>query len=68
MYLKFVKLLNEKGVSTYQVAKKTKINQSTFSDWKRGRCQPKMDKLQKIADYFGVPITYFLDETKESEG
>lgn len=32
-----------------------------FSDWKSGKSKPKVDKLKKIADYFGVTIEYFLE-------
>ena len=65
MYEKFANLLNERNISTYQVAKATGIGQSTFSDWKNGRSTPKADKLQKIADYFGVTVDYFTGEQKE---
>ena len=42
------------------VSKDTGIAQSTISDWKTGRSNPKLEKLQILADYFGVPITYFI--------
>ncbi|RHC47880.1 XRE family transcriptional regulator [Enterocloster bolteae] len=35
---------------------------SFFSEWKRGKMMPKADKLQILADYFGVPLDYFLKE------
>lgn len=60
MYEKYVKLRDEKNVTDYRVAYETGITKSTFSDWKSGRSSPKIDKLKKIADYFGVPIKYFL--------
>jgi Predicted transcriptional regulators len=50
------------NVSDYEVAKATQITKSTFSDWKTGRSNPKIDKLQKIAAYFGVSLEYFLEE------
>lgn len=62
MYEKFEKLLKEKNLSTYRVSKDTGITSSTFADWKSGRSVPKLPKLQKIADYFGVPVSYFTDE------
>ena len=37
-----------------------------MTDWKKGRYVPKQDKLQKIADYFDVPVTVFFD-TKGSD-
>ena len=60
MYEIFEQLLALKGVTAYQVAKATGIATATLSDWKRGRSTPKQDKLQKIADYFQVPLTYLL--------
>ena len=40
--------------------KKLTITANTLSSWKAGDYVPKIDKLQKLADYFGVPVTYFL--------
>ncbi len=61
MFDKYEQLRDKAGVTDYRVACDTGITKSTFSDWKSGRSNPKADKLQKIADYFGVPITYFLE-------
>lgn len=61
LYTKFQVLLKKFGVTPYKVSKETGIPTSTLSDWKNGRSVPKVDKLQKIANYFEVPITYFLD-------
>lgn len=66
MYKKFEKLLKDKNLTAYRVSKDTSIPASTFSDWKTGRSKPKIDKLQILSDYFGVPITYFL-ESKEDK-
>ena len=60
MYEIFLKLLNEKGVTAYKVGKATGIAGSTFTDWKTGRSVPKQEKLQKIADYFGVSLDYLM--------
>lgn len=64
MYEIFLKLLKERGVKASDVSKATGIPQSTFSDWKKGRSKPKDEKLQKIADYFGVS-SYYLRTGKE---
>ena len=61
MYKKFVQLLQKNKVSAYKVAKETNITQSTFSDWKHGKSNPKADKLLKIAKYFNVDISYFFE-------
>ena len=65
MYGKYVKLRDQKEVTDYRVSEDTGITKSTFSDWKSGRSKPKIDKLKILADYFGVPIEYFLEDEKE---
>lgn len=65
MYEIFVKLLEKYGVTAYKVSKATGIAGSTFTDWKTGRSTPKQDKLQKIADYFGVTVDYLVTGKEE---
>lgn len=65
MYEIFEKLLKEKGVTTYQVAKATGISTASFTGWKQGKWNFKTDKLQKIADYFGVSVDYLLTGKNE---
>ena len=67
MYKKFEELLKTNGCTAYKVSKATGIPGSTFTEWKKGKYQPKSDKLQKIADYFGVPLGYFYGEEENSE-
>ena len=62
MYKKFGDLLLKNNKTTYRVAKDTGISPTLFSDWKKGKSKPKVDKLQILADYFGVPLDYFLKE------
>lgn len=66
MYEIFERLLKERGLSTYQVAKATGISTAAFTGWKQGKWNFKTDKLQKIADYFGVSIKYLLTGKSES--
>lgn len=60
MYSVYEILRNAKGVSDYAVAKACNFGQSTLTDWKKGRCTPRPDKLQKIAAYFGVTVDYLM--------
>lgn len=60
MYETFKRLLDEKGVTAYQVAKDTGISQATLSDWKLGKSKPKADKLSILAKYFDVPLEDFI--------
>lgn len=67
MYEIFEQLLQSFNTTPYKVAKETGIAQSTLSDWKRGRSVPKQDKLQKIANFFGVSLEYLMTG-REKEG
>lgn len=63
MYERFVQLLHDNNTTAYQVSKATGIAQTTLSAWKNGKSIPKIDKLQKIADYFNVSLDYLVGKT-----
>ena len=65
MYEKYVELRDAAGVNDKTVAIETKIPTSTFSDWKKGKSKPKIEKLIKISNFFDVPVTVFLEDYKE---
>lgn len=67
MYDIFEQLCQSHGVTPYRVCKETGLTTATISNWKAGRYTPKIDKLQKIADYFGVSIEYLTTGKEESE-
>lgn len=67
MYEVFEKLLKKYGVTTYQVSKATGISTSAFTGWKQGKWNFKHDKLQKIADYFGVSMEYLISGKEPEE-
>lgn len=62
MYETFKRLLEERNLTSYQVSKDVGISQATLSDWKLGKSKPKVDKLIKIARYFGVPLEEFIEK------
>ena len=57
-YDTFKKLCDEKGVTPSAVSKATGIATSTFTNWKKGLFTPKLDKLERVADYFNVPLSF----------
>lgn len=61
MYEKYEELLVKTNKTSYVISKDTGIPQACLSDWKTGRSKPKVDKLQVLADYFDVPLEYFLE-------
>lgn len=60
-YEQYAKLRDEKGVTDYEVAKHSGVSTSTLTCWKQGVYSPKLPKLQKLADYFGVSVTVFIE-------
>lgn len=67
MYEIFEQLLQKYGITTYKISKDTGISQTVFSNWKSGRSTPKQDKMQIIADYFGVRLEYLTTGKEEPE-
>lgn len=59
-YTKYRALADAKGVSDYRVSKDLGFSNVVFSEWKSGKCQPKYDKLAKIAGYIGVSVEELL--------
>lgn len=58
MYKIFEKLAQTRGVTAYFVSKETGVALPTFYAWRDGKYHPKDDKLEKVADFFGVPLAY----------
>ena len=61
----FYMLTLKNDVRPSDVSKETGISSTVFSEWKKGKSQPKIDKLAKIAEYFGVPLEYFTGKDPE---
>lgn len=61
----FKQLIQNKGVTVYQISKDTGISESLMSHWKSGRQLPKYDSLNILADYFNVSGDFLLGRTDE---
>lgn len=46
--------LNAKGLSQADIVAKFNITASTVSDWCNAKKYPRVDKIQLLADYFGI--------------
>ena len=66
MYERFAKLCENANVTPYRVAKDCGFSNVTLSDWKKGKSRPKLDKMKKIAEYFGVSVDYFSEDRDRS--
>lgn len=64
LYERYEKLIEQKGISSYQVSKETGVSQQTLSYWKNKRSKPKFESLKKIADYLNVTVDYLIGESE----
>ncbi|MDD3052446.1 MAG: XRE family transcriptional regulator [Candidatus Cloacimonetes bacterium] len=67
MYERYLQLLEESNMKNADVARATKIHPSTFTDWKKGKSSPKIDKLQSIAELFNVNIDWLTGASESKE-
>lgn len=61
MYSNFEKILRQRNLSSYKVAKEAGVTQTALSNWKNGKSTPSTTTLQKIADYLGVTVDYLMN-------
>lgn len=59
-------LISKNGTSQSELEKTLGFGKGTISKWK-GSTAPSADKLQKIAEYFGVTIDYLMTGKVDSE-
>ena len=57
-----IRYLDESGKTQREVAAAVGVSAGTFCDWVKGRMYPRMDKLQKLADYFGINKSDLFEE------
>ena len=62
MYDIFMQLLQNKGLTPYEISKQTGVSQATLSEWKLGKSTPRPKTLKKLADYLGVSVSYLKGE------
>lgn len=54
------------GKSRKEVCQALGYSYFTFSDWVNGKKMPRMDKVEQLANYFGVKKSDLIEETKKS--
>ena len=56
---KILKLAEKNSISVSRLEKTLGFGNGTIKKW--GESSPSVNKLKKVADYFGVSIEYFLE-------
>ena len=61
--LKYYLKLN--GKNQAQVSADLGVSRGSFSDWANGKVFPRMDKIEMLADYFGIKKSDLVEERSE---
>ena len=59
------KYVEQANKSQIEVARAIGVSKGTFSDWIKCRSYPRMDKIQLLAEYFGIQKSDLIDDVKE---
>lgn len=59
-------LCRERGISITALAMALGFSKGTPSNWKTMTKPPRAENVKKIADYFGVPVSYFSETTNQT--
>lgn len=59
-YEKYAVFRDLRGMKDSEVAKRAGLYQSVFSDWKKKKSAPKLEKMQKIAEALDMDYAIFV--------
>lgn len=54
--------LENSGKKQIEVANAIFVSPGTFNDWLKGRAYPRMDKIQALAEYFGIKKSDLVED------
>jgi transcriptional regulator with XRE-family HTH domain len=54
--------MEKSGRSQIEVAEIVGVSKSTFNEWVKGKKYPRIDKIEKLANYFGVLKSDLIEE------
>lgn len=54
--------LDKSGKTQKEVAKAVGVSTGTFCDWVKGRAYPRMDKVQLLAEFFGIKKSDLVED------
>lgn len=65
LYDKIKELCKEKNITIYRLEKEMDFSSGSIRKWSKS--VPAADKLQKVAEYLGVPMTLLMCQRKEGD-
>ena len=58
------KYMDIKGVNAAEVCKALNFKTNTFSNWTTAKIYPRIDKIEKLADFFGVSKAALVEDSE----
>lgn len=58
-----IRFMEAKNVDRYTLCGDLDLKYSTLSEWISARKYPRIDKIEKLANYFGVPKSALIEKT-----
>ena len=62
------RLLAQRGISQAELVRALGFRQATVSDWMKGKKYPRVEKLQLLSGYLGVPKAALTEPPREGAG
>lgn len=59
--------LSQNGISQTEICQTLGFSMSTFSDWVHARTYPRIDKIELMANYFGIEKSDLVEEHTKSQ-
>lgn len=53
-------LRKKKGLTQQEVADLVHVDRVRITNWENGKCKPNYEKLEKLADFFGVSLDWLF--------
>ena len=63
--IRLSKLMNERDINQRDIAQAARVTESNVGKWLLLKAIPRMGVIQKLADYFNVGKSYFLEDESE---
>lgn len=58
--------MDRMGIDRKDFAKAIGVPYSSLTDWINGKTYPRIDKIERMANYFGIPKSELVEEPKEN--
>lgn len=59
------RLMDSRGIDRNTICADLGFKYTTFTDWVKGNTYPRIDKIEKMANYFGVPKSQLVEKHVE---